>query len=55
MVFVHTNGLGWPLVISMYRRMAASSSRVLRCTRHNCFSVRAANQRSTRLIHEGTG
>src|SRR5437870_13204365 len=37
----------------MYRRMAASSSRVLRCTpRRSCFSVSAANQRSTRLIHE---
>src|SRR5213083_590749 len=33
--------------------MAASSSRVLRCTpRRSCFSVSAANQRSTRLIHE---
>ena len=52
-VFVHLSGFGRSFVMSMYRRMAVSSSRVLRCTpRRNCFSVSAANQRSTRFIHD---
>ena len=43
-VFVHWSGFGLSFVMSMYRRMAVSSSRVLRCTpRRNSFSVSAAN------------
>src|SRR5882672_2073535 len=55
-VLVQTKGLGRALVVSIWWRMACSSSRVERSTpRRICFSVRAANQRSTRFSQGSVG
>src|SRR5712664_4536058 len=50
---VQTNGVGSSLWMSMYSRMAASSSLTLRNTpRRIRLLVSSANQRSIRLIHQ---
>jgi hypothetical protein len=52
-VLCQTKGFGSLLWCWMKLRIASSSSLVERWTpRRSCFSVSAANQRSTRLSHE---